>query len=331
MRGLSSPRGGIAVKRTKICDLLGIEYPIIQGGMTWIANAELAAAVSAAGGLGLISPNAAMALDGDVVEHLRGQIIRARSLTDKPIGVNLPIQTLELKDLIYVIIEGGVKIVTTSAGNPALYTSVFKEAGIKVLHVVASVRHAKGAERQGVDAVIAEGYEAGGHNGMDELPAMVLVPQVVDAVEIPVVAAGGIADARGLVAALALGADGVQVGTRFVATYECVAHPNFKDAIVKANDTGTVITGRKLGPARILRGEFASKMLELESRGATTEELLAFIGVARARAGELDGDLVSGEAYCGVIAGMIKEVVSAGDVVRDIVDGYSRVVAGLKD
>lgn len=318
------------MKRTRICDLLGIEYPIIQGGMTWVANAELAAAVSAAGALGLISPNAGMALEGNVVEHLRSQIRRAKGLTDKPFGVNLPIQTPEIKDLIDVTIEEGVKVVTTSAGNPALYTGVFKEAGVKVFHVVASVRHAKGAERHGVDAVIAEGYEAGGHNGMDELPTMVLVPQVVDVVDVPVVAAGGIADARGLVAALALGADGIQMGTRFVATYECVAHPNFKDAIVKANDAGTVITGRKLGPARILKGEFASKMLELESGGATPEELLAFIGVARARTGELDGDLVDGEAYCGAVAGMIKEIVSAGDVVRSIVDGYSKIVAGLK-
>ena len=318
------------MKRTRICDLLGIEYPIIQGGMTWVANAELAAAVSAAGALGLISPNAGMALEGDMVENLRSQVRKVKALTDKPFGVNLPIQTLEVKDLLGVIVEEGVKVVTTSAGNPALYTAVFKEAGIKVLHVVASVRHAQGAERHGVDAVIAEGYEAGGHNGMDELPTMVLVPQVVDAVDVPVVAAGGIADARSLVAALALGADGVQVGTRFVATHECVAHPNFKDAVVRANDAGTVITGRKLGPARILAGEFASKMRELEDRGTTPEELLAFIGVGRARAGGLDGDLVDGEAYCGAVAGMIKELVSAGDVVRELVEGYSEVVARLK-
>jgi len=319
------------MKRTRICDLLGIEYPIIQGGMTWVANAELAAAVSAAGALGLISPNAGMAPEGDMVENLRSQVRKVKALTDKPFGVNLPIQTLEVKDLLGVIVEEGVKVVTTSAGNPALYTGVFKQVGIKVLHVVASVRHAQGAERHGVDAVIAEGYEAGGHNGMDELPTMVLVPQVVDAVDVPVVAAGGIADARGLVAALALGADGVQVGTRFVTTRECVAHPSVKEAIVQANDTGTAITGRKLGPARIIKGEFASRLLELEGRGASPDELLAFIGMGRARAGGLDGDLVEGEAYCGAIAGMIKEIVSAGDVVQDIVGGYSGIVAGLKD
>jgi len=319
------------VKRTRICDLLGIEYPIIQGGMTWIANAELAAAVSNAGALGIVSPNAGMKLEGNVVEHLRSQIRKAQSLTDKPFGVNLPLQIPEIKELIDVLMAEGVKVVTTSAGSPALYTGVLKEGGVKVLQVVASVRHALSAERHGVDAVVAEGYEAGGHNGFDELPTMVLIPQVVNAVSIPVVAAGGIADARGFVAALALGAEGVQMGTCFVTTKECVAHQNFKDAIVNASDTGTVITGRRLGPARILKNEFASKILEMEGKGATPDELLAFIGIARSRTGELDGDMIDGEAYCGAIAGVIKEIVGAGDVVRGIVEGYSKVVAGLKE
>ena len=319
------------MKRTRICDLLGIEYPIIQGGMTWIANAELAAAVSNAGALGIVSPNAGMKLEGNVVEHLRSQIRKAQSLTDKPFGVNLPLQIPEIKELIDVLMAEGVKVVTTSAGSPALYTGVLKEGGVKVLQVVASVRHALSAERHGVDAVVAEGYEAGGHNGFDELPTMVLIPQVVNAVSIPVVAAGGIADARGFVAALALGAEGVQMGTCFVTTKECVAHQKFKDAIVNANDTGTVITGRKLGPARILKNEFASKILEMEGKGATPDELLAFIGIARSRTGELDGDMIDGEAYCGAIAGAIKEIVGAGDVVRGIVEGYSKVVAGLKE
>ena len=319
------------MKRTRICDLLGIEYPIIQGGMTWIANAELAAAVSNAGALGIVSPNAGMKLEGNVVEHLRSQIRKAQSLTDRPFGVNLPLQIPEIKELIDVLMAEGVKVVTTSAGSPALYTGVLKEGGVKVIQVVASVRHALSAERHGVDAVVAEGYEAGGHNGFDELPTMVLVPQVVNAVSIPVVAAGGIADARGFVAALALGAEGVQMGTCFVTTKECVAHQNFKDGIVNASDTGTVITGRKLGPARILKNEFASKILEMEGKGATPEELMVFIGIARSRTGELDGDMIDGEAYCGAIAGVIKEIVGAGDVVRGIVEGYSKVVAGLKE
>jgi len=317
------------MKRTRICDLLGIEYPIIQGGMTWIANAELAAAVSNAGALGLVSPNAGMKLKGNVVEHLRGQIRKAKSLTDKPFGVNLPVRIPDMKELIDVIIEEGIKVVTTSAGDPTLYTTLLKEAGGKVLHAVASVSHAKGAESSGVDAVIAEGYEAGGHNGFDELPTMVLVPQVVNAVDIPVVAAGGIADARGFVAALALGAEGVQMGTRFVATCECVAHPNFKEGILKATDTGTVITGRKLGLARVLKGEFTSKLVEVESEGATPEELLVFLGIGRSRTGELVGDMIHGEAYCGAIAGMIKEIISAADVVKSLVEGYSAVVASL--
>jgi len=298
--------------------------------MTWIANAELAAAVSNAGGLGIISPNARMRLEEDLTENLRSEIRTAKNLTDKPFGVNLPVQIPGIEELIDVVTEEGIKVVTTSAGNPALYTPPLKEAGVRVLHLVASVRHARSAEKNGVDAVIAEGYEAGGHNGMDELTTMVLVPQVVDAVSIPVIAAGGIVDARGCVAALALGADGVQIGTRFVATRECAAHQNFKEAIVKATDTGTTITGRKFGPARVLKGEFANNILELESRDATPEELIVFIGIARSRTGELDGDLVEGEAYCGAIAGMINEIVSASDVVRNIVESYSGVVAGLK-
>lgn len=319
------------MKKTRLCDLLGIEYPIIQGGMVWIANAELAAAVSNAGGLGLISPTAGMSRNGNQVENLKKQIEIAKSLTSKPFGVNLPIlNNPQIEDLVATVIDAKVKVVVTAAGNPALYTSRLKEAGIKVLHVVAAVRHAQSAERRGVDAVIAEGYEAGGHNGLDELTTFTLIPQVVDAVKIPVVAAGGIADARGVVAALALGADGVQMGTRFVATNECIAHPNFKDAIVKASDTDTVITGRKIGPTRILKNEVAAKLLEMEAAGASVEELLAFIGSSRSRAGQFEGDMVNGQAYCGAIAGMIKEIKSVSAVIRDIVENYETVLASLR-
>lgn len=318
------------MKRTRICELLGIEYPIIQGGMTWIANAELAAAVSSAGGLGIISPNAVMRLEDDLVANLRSQIRTAKSLTDKPFGVNLVVQMPGIEELIGVVIEEGINVVTTAAGNPAIYTPRLKEAGISVLHLVASVRQARGAERSGVDAVIAEGFEAGGHNGFDELPTLVLVPQVVDAVSIPVVAAGGIADARGFIAALALGAEGVQMGTRFVATHECVAHQSFKDGIVAATDTGTMVTGRRLAPTRGLKNEFLAKVAELDRQGATAEELLAFIGFAPSRIGQLEGKMEEGELYCGAIAGVINEIVSAGDVVRSIAEGYSRVVTSLK-
>jgi len=319
------------MKHTRLCDLLGIDYPIIQGGMVWIASAELAAAVSNAGGLGLISPNAGMSRNGDQVENLKKQIEIAKGLTSKPFGVNLPIlNNPQIEALVDAVIKAGVKVVVTAAGNPALYTSRFKEAGIKVLHLVAAVRHAQSAEKRGVDAVIAEGYEAGGHNGLDELTTLTLVPQVVDAVAIPVVAAGGIADARGVVAALALGAEGVQMGTRFVATRECGAHQNFKDAIVKASDTDTAITGRKLGPTLILKNEIAAKLLDMEATGASAEELLAFIGSSRSRTGQFEGDLANGEAYCGSIAGMIKEIKSVAEIIRNIVDDYDAVLARLR-
>ena len=318
------------MKKTRICHLLGIEYPIIQGGMTWVANAELVAAVSNAGGLGLISPNAGMAPGSDLVDNLRSQIKKTKSLTDKPFGVNFPLQSPTVKDLIDVAIEEEVPVVTTSAGNPATFTSYLKDAGIKVLHVVASVRHAKGAEERGVDAVIAEGYEAGGHNGFDEMPTFVLVPQVADAVEIPVVAAGGIADARGFVAAMALGAEGVQIGTRFLTTHECIVHQSVKEAIIGAIDTGTVISGRKLGPTRGLKNKLTAEIFEMESRGASAEELQSFIGPGRARLGKLEGDIVDGEAYAGAVAGMITEIVSAGEVVRSIVEDSEAVLAKLQ-
>jgi len=317
------------MKKTRICELAGIEYPIIQGGMTWVANAELAAAVSNAGALGIISANAGAPYNADMKEHLRAQIKRARSLTDKPFGVNIPLVYPDSPKFVDVVIEEGIPVVTTSAGNPQLYTPRLKEAGVKVFQVVASVRHARKAESVGVDAVIAEGYEAGGHNGPDELTTFVLVPQMADAVSIPVVAAGGIADARGLVAAFALGAEAVQMGTAFVATHECVAHPTYKQAIVDANDVGSVITARKLGPARIVKGELAFKILQMEAEGASAEELEAFIGPGRARLGSLEGDLVEGEGYCGAIAGLIKQIVSAAEVVERVVGGVPSVLGRL--
>lgn len=319
------------MKRTRLCDLLNIEYPIIQGGMVWIAGAELAAAVSNAGGLGLISPNAGMDRSGDPVENLKKQIETAKRLTSKPFGVNLPIlNNAQIEDLVNVVIQAKIKVAVTAAGNPALYTGRFKEAGVKVLHLVAAVRHAQSAEKRGVDAVIAEGYEAGGHNGLDELTTFTLVPQVADAVSIPVVAAGGIADARGVVAALALGAEGVQMGTRFVAARESVAHQNFKDAVVKAGDADTAITGRKLGPTRILKNQISAKLLEMEAAGASAEELQTFLGSGRSRKGQLEGDLVNGEAYCGAVSGMIKEIQSAAEIIKNIVDNYDKVLASLK-
>lgn len=318
------------MKETRVCSLLGIKYPIIQGGMTWIANAELAAAVSEAGGLGTISPNAGMRVEDNVELNLRSQIRMARELTSKPFAVNIVVLIPEIAALVDVLINEGVPVVTTSAGNPRLYTNRLKEAGIKVLHVVSSVRQAQVAEDSGVDAVIAEGFEAGGHNGFDELTTMVLVPQVADAVDIPVIAAGGIADGRGLAAAFALGAEGVQMGTRFIATAECNAHPDFKRKIVESLDTGTMITGRALSPTRTLRNEFAAKVSALDRHGTTADELLAFIGMGRSRMGQLEGNVEDGELYCGEVSGMIRDIAPAGDIIKEIVAGYDRVVTGLR-
>jgi enoyl-[acyl-carrier protein] reductase II len=299
--------------------------------MTWIANAELAAAVSGAGGLGVISPNAGMRLEDDVVQNLRGQIRRAKGLTDKPFGVNLVVFIPGIEELIDVMIAEGVKAVVTSAGDPDRYTMNFKSAGITVLHLVSSVRQARRAEEVGVDAVIAEGFEAGGHNGFDELPTMVLVPQVADSVKIPVIAAGGIADTRGLIAAVALGAEGVQMGTRFVATNECIAPQNVKDAIVAAADTGTMVTARNLSPTRGLKNDFSAMVAEMDKRGATADELLAFIGLGRARMALLEGRVEEGDAYAGEASGMIHGIVGAGEVVKSIAEGYDSIVARLKE
>jgi enoyl-[acyl-carrier protein] reductase II len=321
----------MSLKRTRVCDILGIEYPIIQGGMTWIANAELAAAVSNDGGLGTISPNAGMRLEDDVVANLRDQIVKAKSLTDKPFAVNLVVFIPGIEELIDVLVDEGVRVVTTSAGGPRKYTPRLKAAGIKVLHLVSSAKQAMNAEECGVDAVIAEGFEAGGHNGFDELATMALVPQVADAVGIPVIAAGGIADARGVVAVFALGAEGVQMGTRFVATHECIAPRSVKDAIVAATDTGTMITARNLSPTRGLKNAFSAQVAEMGRRGATADELLAFIGVGRARMALLEGRVEEGEAYAGAVAGMINDVVGAGDVVRGIAADYDKVVRHLQE
>lgn len=324
-----NPSVANSMNKNRLCQLLGIQYPIIAGGMNWVSNAELAAAVSAAGGLGLIVPSAGLSPSGDPVDNLRQHLRRAKQLTDKPLGVNIPLDRRQAKEYAEVAIAEGAKVAVSAAGNPALYTVMLKEAGIKVLHVVASVKHARNAEAAGVDGVVAEGYEAGGHNGLDELPTFVLVPQVADAVRVPVVAAGGIADARGFLAALLLGADGVQMGTRFLATTECIAHPKVKEAIINATDTGTAIVMRKLGPTRSLKTGMALKYLEAEARGASVEELKA-LRYGRGRMGLLEGDLEAGDASCGAIAGLIHEVISAEEVVRRMMGDISRAMDALK-
>ncbi|MBQ8301259.1 MAG: nitronate monooxygenase, partial [Clostridia bacterium] len=254
--------------KTRLCELLGIEYPIIQGGMAWVATAELAAAVSNGGGVGLIAAGNA---PGEVV---REQIQKAKSLTDKPFGVNVMMMSPFVDEVMQVILEEKPAVVATGAGNPGKYIAALKEAGIKVMPVVASVAMAKKMEKDGADAVIAEGTEAGGHIG--ELTTMVLVPQVVDAVSIPVIAAGGIADSRGAVAAFALGADGIQVGTRFICSTECIAHENYKQAVLKAKDRDAVVTGRSTGaPVRALKNKLTREYDRLEKEGASFEEIEA--------------------------------------------------------
>ena len=314
------------MKRTRICYLLKIDYPILQGGMLWLATAELAAAVSNAGALGVISPFAGMERNGDPLENLRLQIARARNLTKKPFGINIPLDLDQSGILIDTILKEKVNIVVTAAGDPRHYTEVLRKEGVKVLHVVSTAKQAQSAESCKIDAVIVEGVEAAAHLGFDEIPLFSLIPQVADVVSIPVIAAGGIADARGVVAAFALGAEGVQLGTRFVAVEENIAHSKYKQAILNAEDTDTAITCRKLLPTRSLKTEFTRRLLELEESGASAGDIREFLGYSRARRGQVEGDLENGEAYSGASAGLIKEILPAAEVVQRLVGEYQIVI-----
>lgn len=296
---------------SRISDLLNIRYPILQGGMAWIATAELAAAVSNAGGLGIIAAGNAP------VEFVEKEISKIKKLTDQPYGVNVMLLSPFADEIMELIIKEGVPVITTGAGNPGKYMPRLKERQIKVIPVVPSVALAQRVEKIGADAVVVEGTEAGGHIG--ELTTMVLVPQVVDAVEIPVIAAGGIADGRGLLAALALGAEGVQVGTRFVCATECTAHDRYKEAILKAKDRDTVATGRSTGhPVRILKNKLAKEFDRLEKSGASSEEL-ENLGVGRLRMSVVDGDVDNGSVMAGQIAGMIKDIQSCKEIIEKMI------------
>lgn len=318
------------MRKTRVCHILGIEYPILQGGMLWLADAGLAAAVSNAGGLGVISPMAGMDPYGDPVENLTLQIERTKELTRKPFGVNIPLDLRDCGLIMDLLLALEVPVVVTAAGDPRLYTELLQSGRIKVLHVVGSVKHARVAERAGVDGLIVEGVEAAARNGLDELSLFSLIPQVADAVEIPIIAAGGIADSRGVAAAFALGAEGVQLGTRFVAVTECIAHRKYKEAIIAAGDTDTVITCRQLIPSRSLKTtEFTQVLLGMEEAGATLDELREFLGHAASRRAGLEGDLDNGEAYCGSSAGLITDIIGAGEVIQRLVDGYGEVVKKL--
>ncbi len=306
--------------KTEITKLLGIQYPIIQGGMAWVAEFHLAAAVSNAGGLGLIGAANASA------EWVREQIREAKKLTDKPFGVNIMLMSPYADDVAKIVAEEHVKVVTTGAGNPEKYMSMWKEAGIKVIPVVASVALAKRMERCGADAVVAEGCEAGGHIG--ESTTMVLVPQVAGAVKIPVIAAGGIADGRGIAAAFMLGARGVQMGTHFVVADECIVHDNYKERILKASDIDTRVTGRTTGhPVRALRNDTTRKYLEMEKEGASFEELeqLTLGGLRKA---VVDGDVKTGSVMAGQSAGMVKERMSCQKLIEKLVRETDALMKG---
>lgn len=297
--------------RTPLCDLLGIKHPIIQGGMAWVATAELVSAVSEAGGLGVLGAGNAPP------DYVRDQIRKVRERTDKPFGVNVPMFSPYAAEVVKVCIEEKVPVMTTGGGNPAPFIGPLKEAGIMVIPVVASVALAKRLERLGVDALVAEGMESGGHIG--DVATMPLVPQVVDAVKIPVIAAGGIADGRGLAAALALGAVGVQMGTRFICTEECIAHPVYKEQIVKAHDRATMVTGYSLGhPVRALKNPLVHRFQELEKKGASEEEIIAF-GTGALRKAVLEGDWENGSFMAGQSCGLIHDIVPVKVLIERIV------------
>ena len=305
--------------KTRITDLLGIEYPIIQGGMAWVAEHTLAAAVSNAGGAGIIAGGNAP------IDYLREQIRLCKEKTDKPFGVNVMLMSPNAADLAQLCIDEKVAFVTTGAGNPGTYVAAWKEAGIKVIPVVPSVALAKRMEKSGADAVIAEGTESGGHIG--ENTTMCLVPQVVDAVSIPVIAAGGIADGRGMAASFMLGAEGVQIGTRFLASEECQIHPTFKDLVIKAKDTDSVVTGRYTGhPCRNVKTKFAKKLANGEKDGTLSPEEFEKLTVGALRRAVVDGDLESGSFLCGAIAGMINDIKPCADIVKEINDGAEKLL-----
>lgn len=303
------------MKKTLLCDLLNIKYPIIQGGMAWVATGELAAAVSNAGGLGIIGA-------GNSNAEILGKNIRiAKELTDKPFGVNVMLMSPYVDEVMELLYNEKIAVVTTGAGNPGKYIEKLKSIGSRVIPVIPSVALARRMEKEGADAVVAEGTESGGHIG--ELTTMALVPQVVDAVNIPVIAAGGIADGRGLAAALALGAAGVQMGTRFVCSKECTVHPNYKIAIVNAKDRDAVATGRNTGhPVRCLRNKLTREFEVLEKNNISMEEIEK-LGVGRLRAAVVDGDVEFGSVMAGQIAGMVKDIKTCQEIIDDIIQEFA--------
>ena len=296
----------------RVTKLFHIEYPIIQAGMIWASGWRLASAVSNAGGLGIIGSGS---MYPDVLqEHIR----KCKSATVHPFGVNVPLLYPDIDKHIQIIMEEGVKIVFTSAGNPKTWTGILKERGITVVHVVSSSKFAKKSEDAGCDAVVAEGFEAGGHNGREETTTMVLIPAVVNAVKIPVIAAGGIADGRQMLAAMVLGAEGVQMGSRFVASEEASSHISFKKAVINSNEGDTQLTLKQLTPVRVIKNEFFRQVQEAELKGATVEELNALLGRARAKKGMFEGNLAEGELEIGQVSALLDDILPAGAIVKKV-------------
>jgi enoyl-[acyl-carrier protein] reductase II len=313
------------MKNNRICNLFRIEKPIIQAGMIWCSGWELASAVSNAGGLGLIGSGSMYP------EVLREHLKKCKAATDKPFGVNVPLLYPNIEEHMKVIIEEGVKIVFASAGNPKTWTKILKEKGITVVHVVSALKFALKCEEAGVDAIVAEGFEAGGHNGREESTTMVLIPLIRKSVNLPLIAAGGIGFGSQMTAAFALGAEAVQVGSRFVTSVESSGHQNFKDAVVKANEGDTLLTLKQLTPVRLIKNKFFNDVQEAEKRGASTEELNNLLGRARSKKGMFEGDLDEGELEIGQVSAGINEVKSAAEIVNEIYSEFETTLTKLKN
>ncbi|MFZ3564815.1 NAD(P)H-dependent flavin oxidoreductase [Tenacibaculum finnmarkense] len=310
--------------KNKITSLFNIKYPIIQGGMVWVSGWKLASAVSNAGGLGLIGAGSMYP------EVLREHIQKCKKATDKPFGVNVPMLYPDVEKIMDIIIEEGVKIVFTSAGNPKTWTAFLKEKEITVVHVVSSVKFALKAEAAGVDAIVCEGFEAGGHNGREETTTLTLIPMVKEKVQIPVISAGGISSGKAMLATMILGADGVQIGSRFAATLESSAHANFKQTIIDVKDGDTHLTLKELAPVRLIKNKFYNDVQDLYQQNPTVEEIKELLGRARAKKGMFEGDLNEGELEIGQVAGLIHQIKSAKEVLEEIVTEFEQIKDSLK-
>jgi enoyl-[acyl-carrier protein] reductase II len=312
--------------KTRVTELLGIDYPIIQAGMIWCSGWELASAVSNAGGLGIIGAGSMYP------EILRQQIQKCKAATSKPFGVNVPLLYPNIEEHMQTIVDEQVPVVFTSAGNPSTWTNWLKERGVEVVvHVIANTKFALKAQAAGVDAIVAEGFEAGGHNGREETTTLVLIPQIVDQVKIPVIAAGGIASGRQMAACFALGAEAVQVGSRFIATPESSAHAAFKERILTSVEGDTRLSLKALTPVRLLHNDFAVRVHEAEQRGASREELAEMLGRGRAKKGMFEGDLSEGELEVGQVSSMIRNLTPAVDIVHELMDEFNTTVQGLRN